>query len=534
MSDIEKKINQEKPGGAGGKKVPTQDTGDYETKELSMEELAKRMELEKKRNMKADLAQADITRPMTAVKIPEPKKKEEEKPGEKLPEPSDVDLRTQRVPDELPVKKEDMEIEHKPLKKLKETGSMPVDTLPELEDEISVPEPVRTPTSSLTRVLLMIMAVLLIILFYFMFKRGETPPVMDQSEETGTTEVTKKPETSFEEIQPAETDTDTVMDITAIRPAEKKKEPILYKLSNELFQGTAPLKVKEKGPVISEENDPEIAAIGDALRIRVETILGSKTRTRRGIETKTTSGKFHGFKVSNTFQRKGDQVIRNETSLVTPSRGWVMIKGNILDAIRKTDYEKFHRELEVAGIEVIKTPVTDEGIINVQLRVTKLFGRPVKPGFLIGSSSVGGVKLGMPIKMLESVLPHNKYIVIEKEILHEDKFYDTYKVCDLQIKPLFFINAKENKVWGIQVVSDRFKTARGLGIGDTLAEFRINYLKNTDIKIGATPGGIPFVSIDEVTGMFLLQEKGINFVTQVFPNDAEITYVLLGGSPFIE
>ena len=88
--------------------------------------------------------------------------------------------------------------------------------------------------------------------------------------------------------------------------------------------------------------------------------------------------------------------------------------------------------------------------------------------------------------MLESVLPHNKYIVIEKEILHEDKFYDTYKVCDLQIKPLFFINAKENKVWGIQVVSDRFKTARGLGIGDTLAEFRINYLKNTDIKIGAT------------------------------------------------
>ena len=126
---------------------------------------------------------------------------------------------------------------------------------------------------------------------------------------------------------------DTGMDITVIRPAEKKKEPTLYKLSNELFQGAAPLKVKEKGPVISEENDPEIAAIGDALRIRVETILGSKTRTRRGIETKTTSGKFHGFKVTNTFQRKGDQVIRNETSIVTPARGWVMIKGNILDAI---------------------------------------------------------------------------------------------------------------------------------------------------------------------------------------------------------
>ncbi len=542
MSDIEKKANEEKPGGAGGKKVPPQGAGSFETKELSTEEIAKMMELEKKRKIKADLPQADTTQPMTSVKIPEPEKKEEEKPVEKMPGPADVDLRTQRLPDELPVKKEDMEIEQEikeikqePVKEMKESGPMPIDTLPELEDEISVPEPVRAPTSSLTQVLLVVVAVLLIILFYFMFRPGETPPVIVQSDETGTTEVTEKLETLTEEIQPTETDTDTDtdMDITLVRPAEKKKEPILYKLSHELFQGTAPLKVKEKGPVISEENDPEIAAIGDALRIRVESILGSKTRTRRGIETKTTSGKFHGFKVTNTFQRKDDQVIRNETSIVTPSRGWVLIKGNILEAIRKIDYEKFHRELEAAGIEVVKTPLTDEGIITVQLRVTKLYGRPVKPEFLIGSSSVGGVKLGMPIKMLGSVLPPNKYIVIEKEILHEDKFYDTYKVCDLRTEPLFFVNAKDNNVWGIQVVSDRFKTARGLGIGNTLAEFRINYLENTDIKIGATPGGVPFVSINEVKGMFLLQEKGINFVTQVFPNNAKITYVLLGNSPFI-
>ena len=84
------------------------------------------------------------------------------------------------------------------------------------------------------------------------------------------------------------------------------------------------------------------------------------------------------------------------------------------------------------------------------------------------------------------------------------------------------------------MVSDRFKTAKGLGIGNTLAEFRINYLEGTDIKIGATPGGVPFVSVNEVKGMFLLQEKGINFITQEFPNDAKITYVLLGNSPFIK
>ncbi len=530
MSDLKDKTNEKetKHRGTGGKKVPPHtphSDNSLETKELSKEDITKLMEQEKKKKMKVDLPQADATQPMTAVKMPEPKKEVEEKPVKKSPEPEtvDLDLNLQPPSGEPLLKKEE-----KPI-------PMPPDRLPEMEEEIPlhIPEPARAPISSLTRMLLVVVAVLLIILFYFMFKPRETPLISGKPAGEKEEKVTaaQEPDKVTEAIKPTYKDTD--VDKTRVKPAEKEKEITLYELSDEAFQGTAPLKVKEKGPIISEESDPEIAAIGDALRHRVEILHGSKTSTRGGIETKITSGKFHGFMITNTFQQKDDQIISNETVIVTPLRGRVLIKGNILDSIIKTDYEKLHRELETAGIEVIKTPLTEEGIINVQLLVTKLYGIPVKPEFLIGSESVGSVELGMPIERIYSVLPPSKYIIIEKEILLEDKFYNTYKVCDLQTEPLFFINGKDNKVWGIQVVSKKYKTAKGLGIGNTLGEFRINYVGSTDIKIGATSGRVPFVSINEVNGMFLLQEEGINFVTQVFPNDTKITYILVGSSPFI-
>jgi hypothetical protein len=530
MSDLKDKTNEKetKHRGTGGKKVPPQppySDDNLETKELSKEDIAKLMEQERKKKMKVELPQADATQPLTAVKMPEPKKEVEEKPIKKLPEPEnvDLDLKLQPPPGEPILKKEE-----KPI-------PMPPDRLPEMEEEISlhIPEPARAPFSSLTRMLLVVVAVLLIILFYFMFKPREAPQISGKpaGEKEGKVTAAQEPERVTEEIQPAYKDTD--VDKTRIKPDEKGKEITLYKLSDEVFQGTAPLKVKEKGPIISEESDPEIAAIGDALRHRVEILHGSKTSTRGGIETKITSGKFHGFMITNTFQQKDDQIISNVTVIVTPLRGRVLIKGNILDSIIRTDYEKLHRELETAGIEVIKTPLIGEGIVNVQLRVTKLYGIPVKPEFLIGSESVGSVELGMPIERIHTVLPPSKYITIEKEILHEDKFYNTYKVCDLQTEPLFFVNAKDNKVWGIQVVSKKYRTAKGIGIGNTLGELRINYLGNTDIKIGETSGKVPFVSIDEVKGIFLLQGEGIDFEMQVFPNDARITYIMIGGSPFI-
>ena len=538
MSDLKDKVNEtgKKFRGTGDKKVPPHSDDSFETKELSKEDIAKLMEQEKKKKMKADLPQADATQPMTAVKTPEPGKEAEEKPVKKSPEREnvDLDLKMQPPPGEPSLKEEKKESDAEAAKEVEKPIPKPPDRLPEMEEEIPIrfPEPSRAPISSLTRMLLAVVAVLLIILFYFMFKPRETPLISGKpaGEEVKVTE-TQKSERVTGETQ--STIKETVTDKSAVKPDEKGKEITLYELSDEMFQGTAPLKVKEKGPIISEESDPEIAAVGDALKHRVEILHGTKTRTRRGIKTKITSGKFHGFRIINTFQQKDDQIIRNETVIVTPLRGRLLIKGNILDSIIRTNYEKFHRELDVAGIEVIKTPLTEEGIINVQLRVTKLYGRPVKPEFLIGSESVGPVTLGMPIERIHSVLPPGKYIVIEKEILHEDKFYDTYKVCDLQTEPLFFVNAKDNKVWGIQVVSRKYKTANGLGIGNTLGELRINYLGNTNIKIGATSSGVPFASINEMSGMFLLQGEGFNFLTQVFPNDARVSYILIGGSPFI-
>jgi hypothetical protein len=397
-----------------------------------------------------------------------------------------------------------------------------------MEGEFQFRTPAPPATSSTTRTLLLVVLLLLLILFYLMFfKEHQAPPgpvTPTTTEETAA--VTGEPETVTEQ-PPA-----SIIDTAPAKPADKEEPPPVYELSDDAFQGAAPLTVKPSGPVISEEVDPEIAAVADALKVRVAIINGSKTRTRRDIKTTISSGMFQGFKVTHTLQEKADEVIRDDIAVVTPSRGILAVKGNILDSIKRTNYEKFQQDLETSGLEVTKSLEEEEGVVNAQLRVTKFRGKPIQPAFLVGPDNLGPVKLGMPIEDMEVAL--KGYVVVPKRILHGDTYYDTYKVLDRRNRSLFFINEKDGKVWGIQVVSNKFKTDGGLGIGNTLAQFRIYYLKNAKLSISATPAGAPFVSVQGMSVRFFLQGKGMDFNNQVFPDDLKISNILLGGSPFME
>lgn len=433
---------------------------------------------------------------------------------------------TAPVPDEsktreLPLDKIN-EIEEHP-KPQEPPAPRPPGPIPRREPEMRMPSPMRAPTASPNRTILYIIALFVVVLvFFFMLRQCNSTPKPVTSPPGGeTTSAAREPGT--DNIQDPGQDQDT---------AAEKTQPV-YDLPEDKLQGAAPLTVKPNGPAVSETVDPEIAAAADALKIRVGIIEGSSTKIKEGIATTISSGIFLGFKVTHTLQQRGGEVLRDEIAVTTPSRGQVTVKGKILDSINKINYQTFLNDLKNAGLEMIKNPLPDEGIINVQLRVTGSLGPAANPDFLIGPGSVGQVDLGMPIKKMESLLS-KKYEVVSKRMADEDKYYDTYKVLGPGGQPLFFVIGKNGKVAGIQVFSQRFKTTRGLGIGNKLGEFRVCYLKNGKMTISSTLAGIPFATVGGMDARFFLQGQGLNFAGQVFPDDLKISDILVGSSPFVK
>lgn len=424
-------------------------------------------------------------------------------------------------PQETPLKKS--EAVYEPVKSQGEPAPRPSGPIPRREPEMRMPSPMRAPTGSPNRTILYIIALFVVVLFFFFMLRrctsSPTPVTGTPGEKV--TSATQEPGT--DNIQYSSQDQDT---------AAEKTQPV-YDLPEDKLQGAAPLTVKPNGPVVSETVDPEIAAVADALKIRVGIIEGSSTKTREGIATTISSGIFLGFKVTHTIQQRGGEVLRDEIAVTTPSRGQVTVKGKILDSMNRINYQTFLNDLKNAGLEMIKNPLPDEGIINVQLRVTGSLGPAANPDFLIGPGSVGQVDLGMPIRKMESLLSR-KYEVVSKRMVDEDKYYDTYKVLGPGGQPLFFVIGKNGKVAGIQVFSQRFKTTRGLGIGNKLGEFRVCYLKNGKMTISSTLAGIPFASVGGMDARFFLQGQGLNFASQVFPDDLKISDILVGSSPFVK
>lgn len=420
---------------------------------------------------------------------------------------------------ETPVKKS--EPAYEPVKPQREPVPRPSSPAPEREPEMRTRSLMREPTPSPNRTIIYIIGFFVVVLiFFFMLRRCNS----------SSTSVSGTPdEKATSAIQ--ETGTDNIRSSTQDQETEKTQPT--YDLPEEKLQGTAPLTVKPNGPVVTAATDPEIAAIAVALKIRVAIIAGSTMKTKGGIVTTTSSGTFLGFKVTQTLQQRGGEVLKEEIAVTTPSRGQVTVKGNILDSMSKITYQTFLNDLKSAGIEVIKNPVPDEGIINVQLRVTGSLGPAANPDLLIGSGSVGPVDLGMPVKKMESLLA-KKYEVVSKRLADEGKYYDTYKVLGPGGQPLFFVIGSSGKVLGIQVVSEKFKTSRGLGIGNKLGEFRVCYLRNGKMTVSSTLAGNPYASVQGLAVRFFLQGQGLNFANQVFPDDLKVSDILVGGSPFVK
>lgn len=420
---------------------------------------------------------------------------------------------------------ENNEVVYEPIKPSLESAPPPPD-LPDIEME---PErrlsPMRQTSSAPNRLILLIVSFIVLLIFFFLLRVCSPKPLPVTETPNEKTAVGSQETSTATEETPGLDQNQEGQERTKTQPE--------YELSEDSLQGVAPMTAKPDGPVISADIDPEIAAAVDALKIRADIIEGSSTIIKDGITTTISSGIFAGFRVNHTLQEKNGETFKDETIVVTPSKGVVTVKGKILNSMKKIDYNTFLRDLKTAGFEVIKTVPPGESVIKIQLRMTGAWGQAVGPDFLIGPSSVGPIEIGMPLKKIQSILSQS-YELVQKRIAEEDYYYDTLKILDSRKQPLFFIICSEGKVQAIQVISDKFKTSMGIGLGNKLGQFRVVYLKNGKITMSSTLSGIPFISTSGINGKFFLQGQGLNFSQQVFPDDLKISDIIVGKSPFLK
>jgi hypothetical protein len=121
----------------------------------------------------------------------------------------------------------------------------------------------------------------------------------------------------------------------------------------------------------------------------------------------------------------------------------------------------------------------------------------------------------------------SSYIVLKRTVLVNDIYHDVYKVLDQSNEPLFFVYENKGLVWGITIISELFKTERGISIGSSLGNMRINYPK---VSVGISDKKTPFVKIDGVNGLFVIQNDGVNIIRQIIPNKTKVISILIGNS----
>ena len=290
-------------------------------------------------------------------------------------------------------------------------------------------------------------------------------------------------------------------------------------LTDEDFAGQAPLAVKAGGPVIAPDIDPQFAALADALKIRVRIMQGSQSLVRGNTVTRTTKGDFHGFKVSSVEKLANGMVVAEETRVESPKKAMIRTVNHMLDMVQKTDFAGFLSEIRNAGLEFSPAPA-DKNVFFAQIRPLAGWGKPVAGELLISGKSVGHIALGMPVDLMKNLLLA-AYIILKRKVLVNDVYYDVYKILDQGDEPLLYVYEKDGKVWGISVISDVFKTQKGIGIGNSLEQMRINY---PIIKLAYSEKGTPFAQVDDVAGIFIVQGEG----------EKKIISILVGESPEFE
>ena len=123
----------------------------------------------------------------------------------------------------------------------------------------------------------------------------------------------------------------------------------------------------------------------------------------------------------------------------------------------------------------------------------------------------------MPLAQLKSRIVATDS-VLKRKVLINDVYHDVYKISDQGGNPLFFVYEKTEKVLGIWVVSESFKTGKGIGINSSLDQIRINY---PAITLSRSEKKIPFVKVDGVAGILIIQNEG----------EKKVVAILIGDSP---
>jgi hypothetical protein len=302
-------------------------------------------------------------------------------------------------------------------------------------------------------------------------------------------------------------------------------------LTDDEFIGQAPMVVKSNGPVISAAIDPELAAMVDALKKRLQIVADTKSTSRGNIVTKVTKGDFRGFKINLEERIENQNTISEEVTVTLPKKGFIKTVNRVLDSIRESDLDRFSVELQKAGLEIINLPLQPgNNVFQVQFKTVSIFGKPIAHDFLISGKNVGKISLGMPAIQMETLLLPS-YIVLKRKMLFNDIYYDVYKIIDQSNEPLFFVYESKGRVWGISIISDVFKTEKGIGIGSSLGDMRINYPL---INAGISEKRTPFVKIDGMEGLFIIRSEGVNVSKRIFPGKTKIISILIGNSPEFE
>lgn len=317
-----------------------------------------------------------------------------------------------------------------------------------------------------------------------------------------------------------------VRDLLKTRMARKISGPEQI-LTDDEFAGQAPMAVKASGPVVSAAIDPELAAMVDALKKRLLVSVDSKSASSGNIVTKASKGEIRGFKIAVEEKLQNQVRISEEVTVTFPKKGFIKTVNRVLDSLRDSDREQFVSELRNAGLETVKLAAQPANeVCQVKLQSIGFFGKPLTADMLISGKSVGRLTLGMSTARLESILL-TSYVVLKRKVLVNDAYRDVYKVLDQSNEPLFFVYENNGLVWGISIISDIYKTEKGIGIGSSLGDIRINYPK---VNVGISEKRTPFVKIDNIDGLFVIENDKIDVVKQVFPNKTKIISILIGKS----
>jgi hypothetical protein len=307
-------------------------------------------------------------------------------------------------------------------------------------------------------------------------------------------------------------------------PALLKKIDIIDSIviNDESLSGESQKKLRKKGAVLSEDQDPKIVAIVNALIKRLELTTKVNITKRNGITSKILRGTFRGFKINSQRKTKGIKKLINKISVITPTKGQISIIKGVLYSVKKIKYDSFIKSLSKRGIIVIDGTLQDDQTVSLNLVVQPTKKTLVKGNYLMSDAGIFGIKAGDGIEKLKSNLP-SEFRVIKKHIeINENTSYNVYKILNKEFNTLFFVKEWNGKIEKLEIMNTNFKTKEGIGINSTLGLMRIFF---PDIKIAMSKDNL-IVMYNNIGGYFVLDMKAEDFVNHMYKDSSKIIEIV--------